>query len=192
MMGRRICASLAAFAFVVVGTDLASTPALADIKVWTPERASAAHTRSVLIWTVPEAGEPAVPRGFDDPAPGDKRSSQPSSSEGATDVPRPTKYPKAKRSKVFTVTTVTPSRYYRQVKRSLGQRYLGFKRQYRGQRYLGFRKSRRLNKYYVQKSKVYLRPAENDVVIVNEHPGPLMRRLDAVNTVPAYADLPDS
>ncbi len=59
-----------------------------------------------------------------------------------------------------------------------------------GQRYLGFRKSCRLNKYYVQKSKVYLSPTENDVVTVNQHPGPLMRRLEAVNTVPAYADLP--
>ncbi len=74
MMGRRICASLAAFAFVVVGTGFASTPASADIQVWTPERASAAHTRSVLIWTVPEAGEPAVPRGYDEQAPNEQHS----------------------------------------------------------------------------------------------------------------------
>ncbi len=92
MIARRVCASLVALGVVFAGAGLASTSALADIQIWTPERASTAQTRSVLIWTVPEAGEPAVPRGFDDQAP---KAGESDTDVGTADVPQPTKYPKS-------------------------------------------------------------------------------------------------
>ena len=55
--------------------------------------------------------------------------------------------------KTFTVTTVRPSRRYFRRNRAIGQRYLGFKKQYTGQRYTGFKKTYRVRRNVVEVSR---------------------------------------
>lgn len=68
-------------------------------------------------------------------------------------------------TKTFTVTTVRPSRRWFRRNRALGQRYLGFKRQYTGQRYTGFKKVYRVRRNVVKVSRGTIKKGKGAVVI---------------------------
>lgn len=65
----------------------------------------------------------------------------------------------------FTVTTVRPSRRWFRRNRALGQRYLGFKRQYTGRRYTGFRKIYKIKRNVVEVSRGTITRGKDSVVL---------------------------
>ena len=127
MVNYRQVAAAAAFG-LAFGWILGSTdPASAGVKVWTPKDAGKSATKRTRVITGPSRRRAEVPPGVDDDAPG----------EAAADVA----YVAGDNGPVtreFEIRTVSPSWAYYVRRRGLGEKYTGFKRQYRGQRYTGF------------------------------------------------------
>ncbi|MEM7425368.1 MAG: hypothetical protein AAF441_04695 [Pseudomonadota bacterium] len=154
----------------------------AGVRVWGPGQSSASNTSSIRVWSAPVDKAAVVPAGADDEAPDEAKAGQPEPvAEKSQDRIRPREY---------SVTTVTPSYRYYRLRRALGQRYTGFKKQYRGQRYLGFKRLSRVRKYNVQQAKVKVIPAEKRVIVINRLPVPFRYRPGPVAVVPAHTDLP--
>ena len=146
----------AAAAFCVVAGLAGSGSANADARVWAPDQFHKVKTNSVRIVTAPGMHGHEMSAEVDRQAPDEEL--QPETVQ------------------TYSVTTVRPSRrwYYR--KRALGQRFLGFKRQYRGQRYLGFENMHlaRRNNVEVLRGKIVKRG--NHVSVTRKLSEPRWRR----------------
>ena len=77
----------------------------------------------------------------------------------------------------FTVTTVRPSRRAFRRNRALGQRYLGFKKQYTGQRFTGFKKVYRVRRNVVEVTRGTVTKGKDAVVITKSLVVPKARGL---------------
>ena len=174
----------AAICAFFAGALLPNMPAFSEVRVWSPgQHVPTGVTSGIQVWspeTLASQEETGLPDGVDDQAP-----------DAAEAAPPPPPPEKPVADQAWSVTTVTPSYRHYRLRRALGQRYTGFKRQYRGQRYTGFKRFPRIRRYKVQKSTVKVSPAERHILVINRVPGPRGHRPGPVAVVPAYTDLPD-
>ena len=170
---------------LIAGTCLQSSPSLSEVQIWSPAHSVQSDAGSgVHVWSPAHPAsenDPGLPKGVDETAPETIEAAPP---------PPPEKHGNDRRSDVWSVKTVTPSYRHYRLRRALGQRYTGFKRQYRGQRYTGFARFPRIRRYKVQNSTVKVIPAERRILVINQVPEPHRRRPGPIAVVPAYADLP--
>lgn len=132
----------AAAAVLVLGFTLSAE---AGPQVWTADRSHNANNGSVHVFAAPKLRS--------------------SSSPETIEYVEPVDVEDKETAKTFTVTTVRPSRRWFRRNRALGQRYLGFKRQYTGQRYTGFKKIYRVRRNVVKVSRGTIKKGKNGVII---------------------------
>lgn len=143
MIDTRITAAAAALCFGIGLVGAGASPADAGPRVWTANKTHNTHKGSVHVFAPPRLASSKPYSEVD--------LSEVEDEEGAVTS--------------FTVTTVRPSRRWFRRNRALGQRYLGFKRQYTGQRYTGFKKTYRVRRNVVEVSRGTVTKGKGVVVL---------------------------
>ena len=143
MIDTRITAAAAALCFGIGLIGLGGSHADAGPRIWTANQTHNTNKGSVHVFAPPRSARSETYPEVDLSDVEDERDTVTS----------------------FTVTTVRPSRRWFRRNRALGQRFLGFKRQYTGQRYTGFKKIYRLKRNVVEVSRGTITKGKNSVVL---------------------------
>ncbi|MEM1199571.1 MAG: hypothetical protein AAGI06_09710 [Pseudomonadota bacterium] len=145
MIIKRTTLSAAALSFGLGLLGFGAVSADAGPRIWSADRSHHSVKGTVKIFTAPRPRANKVPK--------------------ISDLDAVTFDSDEETVKTFTVTTVRPSRRSFRRKRALGQRYLGFKKQYTGQRFTGFKKTYRVRRNVVEVSKGKVVKGKDAVVI---------------------------
>ncbi len=157
MVNIRITAAAAALCLGIGVLSLGGSAAQAGPRIWTPDSAHDTTKGRVHVFSPPRLAISSAPdEEYVEANPAD---------EDAETV------------KTFAVTTVRPSRRAFRRNRALGQRFLGFKKQYTGQRYTGFHKVYRVRRNVVQVSRGTITKGKDAVVITKTLTHPRARGL---------------
>ncbi|MEM8686520.1 MAG: hypothetical protein AAGF81_04270 [Pseudomonadota bacterium] len=138
-----LSAATLGIALGLLGSDAVSADA--EPRIWSADRSHHKVKGTVRVFTAPRPRATKVPK--------------------VRDLDAVTFDADEETVKTFTVTTVRPSRRSFRRKRALGQRYLGFKKQYTGQRFTGFKKTYRVRRNVVEVSKGKVVKGRDAVVI---------------------------
>ncbi len=141
----RTTLSAAALGFGLGLLGFGAAPADAETRIWSADRSHHKVKGAVRVITAPRPRASKVPK--------------------ISDIDAVTFDGDEEKVKTFTVTTVRPSRRAFRRNRALGQRYLGFKKQYTGQRFTGFKKTYRVRRNVVEVSKGKVVKGKDAVVI---------------------------
>ncbi len=153
---------LAAALAVLLGAQSQYASAETGVRIWGPGQYPAGRVSSLRIWTAPALSKAEVPAGVDDEDPAEANATEKPLAAAVPDT--------ALQPKEYSVTTVSPTLRHYRLRRALGQRFLGFKKQYRGQRYAGFARLSRIRKYKVRNSKVFVDSARRHILVINRRP----------------------
>lgn len=157
MVSTRFTAAAAALCFGIGVSALGGSSAEAGPRIWTPHNDHNTTKGGVHIFSPPRLAVRSAPdEEYVEANPADKE---------------------AESAKTFTVTTVRPSRRWFRRHRALGQRYLGFQKQYTGQRFTGFKKVYRVRRNVVKQSRGTIEKGKDEVVITKTLTFPRARGL---------------